>query len=344
MSAKAERRPPETMPSSSRRDEVESGAESVRSVAKAVDIAYIRFHVPDIAKARAFMEDFGLSTSEARAPGGAGLVYGHAYGDAGGPFIYAAEEGDARFVGVGLDVASRHDLEALAAMEGASPIEPIGAPGDGERVRFIDPNGYEVDAVFGRAASGRASVSPLPAYNMNKETPRVGEAVRVSRGPSRVRRLGHCLLYAGDFRESEAWYKTRFGFLTSDEFFVPGAPDSAGAFMRCDLGDTPSDHHTLALMESEMIGVNHTAFEVDDWDAVMLGHSHLAKAGHRQHWGVGRHFLGSQVFDYWEDPFGNTFEHYTDGDVFDASAPPNKQPIDMVTGVQWGQLHESLRE
>jgi hypothetical protein len=30
---------------------------------------------------------------------------------------------------------------------------------------------------------------------------------------------------------------------------------------------------------------------------------------------VGRHILGSQVFDYWHDPSRFKIEHYADGDV-----------------------------
>ena len=57
------------------------------------------------------------------------------------------------------------------------------------------------------------------------------------------------------------WYKDRFGFITSDEIQL--APDfSLGAFMRCDRGEEPTDHHTLFLMQSPKgPGFNHAAFE-----------------------------------------------------------------------------------
>ena len=41
-------------------------------------------------------------------------------------------------------------------------------------------------------------------------------------------------------------------------------------------------------------------------------------------WGVGRHLLGSQMYDYWRDTHGFTHEHWTDGDLLDASIPENK--------------------
>ena len=31
----------------------------------------------------------------------------------------------------------------------------------------------------------------------------------------------------------------------------------------------------------------------------------LAARGYPHAWGVGRHILGSQIFDYWRDPFGH---------------------------------------
>ena len=50
----------------------------------------------------------------------------------------------------------------------------------------------------------------------------------------------------------------------------------------------------------------------------MAGHEHLRERGYAHHWGVGRHVLGSQIYDYWRDPFGNVVEHWTDGDLFNA--------------------------
>ena len=57
----------------------------------------------------------------------------------------------------------------------------------------------------------------------------------------------------------------------------------------------------------------------------------------RQHyWGMGRHFLGSQVFDYWLDINGNEFEHYTDGDVFTGNRETAYHPLDPGNIYAWG--------
>lgn len=61
--------------------------------------------------------------------------------------------------------------------------------------------------------------------------------------------------------------------------------------------------------------MHHTSFEVEDFDTQVMGHQWLAEHGHYALWGVGRHILGSQIFDYWRDPSGFTIEHYADGDL-----------------------------
>jgi hypothetical protein len=143
---------------------------------------------------------------------------------------------------------------------------------------------------------------------------------------------------------SEDWYKARFGFITSDE--IEMAPGMAlGAFMRCDRGDTPTDHHTLFLLQSPNgPGFNHAAFEVAGFDDLMRGHTHLKRSKRQAAWGVGRHILGSQIFDYWKDPWGHEVEHWTDGDVFTAADGSNKATLQDLLSVQWGPLHPMMAQ
>jgi hypothetical protein len=53
-------------------------------------------------------------------------------------------------------------------------------------------------------------------------------------------------------------------------------------------------------------------------------------------WGIGRHVLGSQLFDYWYDDDGFEFEHYTDGDVFTADREPHYVPFTPGSIWAWG--------
>jgi hypothetical protein len=112
--------------------------------------------------------------------------------------------------------------------------------------------------------------------------------------------------------------------------------EAVGAFMRLDRGAQPTDHHTLFLLGTGKPAFHHAAFEVLDLDDLMAGHAHLAAKTRQPYWGVGRHLLGSQIFDYWRDPWGHTVEHWTDGDVFDASWGSHRASVEELFGVQWG--------
>ncbi len=107
--------------------------------------------------------------------------------------------------------------------------------------------------------------------------------------------------------------------------------------MRLDLGDTPADHHTMALVQTFRAALSHCAFEVVDVDAIGMGQRVLRERGRKHAWGMGRHILGSQIFDYWSDPWGTHHEHYCDGDVFTADAPTGIHPFSAESMAQWGQ-------
>ncbi len=304
------------------------------SITRAEDIAHVRFAAPDLGAMRRFLEDFGLDCHEQD-----GILYGR--GSDGAPFVHATERGDASFAGLAFRVPDLADLEALAAAEGV-PVEPLPAPGGGHRVRLTDPDGNRVEAVAGqRFDTPRDPASEAP-FNSAAHRRRLRAPVRVAPGPSHVRRLGHAVLNVADFRRSEAWYKERFGFITSDE--IEAAPGVAiGAFMRCDRGDVPTDHHTLFLAQLPPgPGFNHAAFEVEGLDDLMAGHAHLKGEGRSAAWGVGRHILGSQIFDYWRDPWGHELEHWTDGDLFSAADGSRLSTIRELLDVQWGAPFPAL--
>ena len=296
---------------------------------KIEDIAFVRFRVPDLAQMRGFLEDFGLAVASQDAH----RIVSRGAGPS--PVLHIAELGEPGFAGLGLKAASLADLEALAAAEGVAVL-PFDAPGGGLAATRQDPDGHRIEVVAGQAP---ADPLPLPArepWNAAAGHRRLRQTRRVAPGPAHVVRLGHCVLNVSDFRASERWYKDRFGFITSDEIAL--TPEfSVGAFLRCDRGDTPTDHHTLFLVQSPKgPGFNHAAFEVADLDDLMAGHQRLKDAGRAAEWGVGRHILGSQVFDYWRDPWGHTLEHWTDGDLFTATDGSNTASLADLMGVQWG--------
>jgi catechol 2,3-dioxygenase-like lactoylglutathione lyase family enzyme len=302
----------------------------VMSTIKIDDIAHVRFRAPDLGRMQAFLSNFGLTTLTA----GGDILYARAAGPA--PFVHVTELGEPGFTALGLRARDMGDLERFAQIEGAS-LEAPDAPGGGALVRLTDPDGHCVEVVAGQTACDPLPVPVRAPLNAVGAHARKRATKRISSGPAHVIRLGHAVLNVSDFRASEAWYKERFGFITSDEIAL-SADFSIGAFLRCDRGDALTDHHTLFLLQaSGPPGLNHAAFEVLDIDDLMAGHAALHAAKHQPHWGVGRHILGSQVFDYWRDPWGHTLEHWTDGDVFSAADGSNTATLQDLIGVQWGQ-------
>ena len=108
------------------------------------------------------------------------------------------------------------------------------------------------------------------------------------------------------------------------------------SFIRCDRGDTPSDHHTLAMMLGPRNRYVHSAYQVADLDALAAGGEYLRGQGFRHSWGIGRHIEGSQIFDYWRDPDGLLVEHFADGDLFDSTLEPGWSPMTASGLAQWG--------
>ena len=297
---------------------------------KAESLTALVFERPDLDAAERFLVDFGFVVVE-RTPD---VLFARATDSA--PYCYRVNRGPkARFVGLMLSVGSHADLGALARLSGASAITVADGPGGGERVRLVDPSGFVVDAIFGQEpAAPLPHRAPLPC-NLGLEHSRVNAGQRAPAEPPEVLRLGHVLLEVADYRATTDWYTQHFGLIPSDVQVLPdGSP--AVTFFRLDRGSTPSDHHTVAIVQGFAAAYGHSAYEVVDADAVGMGQRVLRERGYRHAWGIGRHVLGSQIFDYWNDPWGAKHEHYCDGDVFTADAPTGVSPVSREAMAQWG--------
>lgn len=299
---------------------------------RAQALSHLIFVRPDLDRAEAFLADFGLITAGRDAD----ALYMRGTGPA--PYCYMVRRGAApAFAGFGFDMASKADLTTLSRLPGASAIEAVDSPGGGWRVVLTDPSGFRVEAVC-----GREPVPPLPhrpplVMNLAGATPRINDTQRPPVAPPEIVRLGHVVLDLADYQATAAWYTRHFGLIPSDVQVLPdGAP--AVAFLRLDRGAEPVDHHTLALVQGFMPAFNHAAFEVVDADAVGMGNRVLRDRGWRHAWGIGRHVLGSQIFDYWQDPWDSKHEHYCDGDVFTADRPTGIHAVSRAAMSQWGPV------
>jgi catechol 2,3-dioxygenase-like lactoylglutathione lyase family enzyme len=300
-------------------------------VVKAVDFLWGRLRSPDLDQAEEFLTAFGLvraaRTKDKLFMRGTDPVH----------HIHVTELGPSKFMGFGYLAASEDDLKKAAKAPGASGVEQIDEPGGGKRVRLTDPQGYQIELVH-----GLENVPKLPvrktAMNWGEEKKRrAGELCRVPKGPSQVKRAGHGVVMSTDISSTLKWYRETLGFLVSDDVYEGDKSNVIGSFNRLDRGDDYVDHHVFFCLAGPKNGLNHLSFEVRDFDDVMLGQEHLKAAGKYKHvWGVGRHVLGSQIYDYWYDPWGRVHEHWTDTDVLNARTPANHVSAEDGLLSQWG--------
>jgi len=299
---------------------------------KAQRLAYLLFERPDLEEAERFLTDFGLTVCHRSH----NMLFFRATDSA--PFCYGIRKANkAAFAGFGFEVSNRGALKALTEVEGASQILDAPYPGGGQLVRLRDPSGFLVEAIC-----NQQTVAPIPSrstltFNFNLGRSRINQTQRPPMAAPDVLRLGHVVIEVADFQDTSAWYTQHFGLIPSDVQVLPdGSP--AVVFFRLDLGDTPADHHTLAMAQGFMPCYSHSAYELADTDAVGMGQQIMREKQWDHAWGIGRHILGSQIFDYWQDPWGAKHEHYCDGDLFTADQPMGVHPVSRDAMSQWGQV------
>lgn len=300
---------------------------------KLADVAYVAYEVPDLGLIQRFLTDFGMKetarSDEALYMRGTGPSH----------HIYVARKGaEARFLGGAFTVADAAEFERAAGIPGASPTTNIGEPGGGRRISLTTPNGYDIWLEHGVEALPELPVRPSFQLNSADTHNRKNVPVRQPTESVPVLRIGHFVLWVEDVAAEVAWFTEHFAMTPSDHICMPGDPDPIvlGTFLRHDRGAEFVEHHLLLITKSEKRGCHHSSFEVADLDAVQAGHDHLVAQGWSLDAGVGRHMLGSLIYDYWLDPFGQRIEHYTDTDMLNDAWKPVFFVGTADETTQWG--------
>lgn len=302
------------------------------SIIKVKDIAYGRLCSPDLDKQEEFLTEFGMVRVERTND----ALYMR--GTDPDQYLHVTHKGEPAFVGFAYDATSEEDLDLLSKAPGASGVESMDEPGGGKRVRLTEPNGYQIEVVYGRDKH-----EPIPVkfqkLNMGPESNnRAGEMMRIHTGPSRVKRIGHGVMGATNLKETVAWFREMLGFIGTDDVYAGEQGNIIGSFNRCDQGDEYVDHHVFFCIQSDKSGLNHFSFEVADVDDVFTGHEYLQKLDKYEHmWGLGRHLLGSQIYDYWGDPWGRVHEHWSDSDRLNLANGSNLISAEEGLTSQWGE-------
>ncbi len=303
------------------------------AVGRAVELAFLRWEKRDLTHLERFWRDFGLhiaSRSDER------IV---ARGTQASACIAIATRGaQDRFIGPAFRMADDTSLERYVRDHGAKWLAPEVIPGGGKGVELTDPSGRSLWLLQGQSGvQALPTRAPLVAdMNTAAHAPRVNRTMRPPIEPAHVVRLGHVVFQTVDFAGMVDWYQRVLGIIPTDvQYLADGSPTLA--FCRLNLGDQPADHHTLVLVGGIEEKYEHSAYEVIDLDALGQGQQVLRAQGHKHMWGIGRHVLGSQLFDYWFDPDGFEYEHYTDGDLFTADFETAYTPLSFGSIWAWGQ-------
>ncbi len=270
----------------------------------------IVFGVTDMAAARRFLDDWGLSQVSindnrlvySTRDGTEVSVRPHDAGD-----LPAAIESGNTVREVVWGAANEKELEKILGRLRSVKGFHIGADG---LPRVVDPNGltlaFRISKRVPVAATPTLPNAPGVHNRVNQRSPVVSQAYPIN--------IGHVVVFAGDFTAMRAFYTEALGFFVSDEY--PGH----GVFTRCqEIGD----HHNLFMLNRPgRPGINHVAFTVTDIHEVIGGGIAMSQKGWKTEIGPGRHPISSAYFWYFENPLGAPVEYYADEDYCTADWKP----------------------
>jgi catechol 2,3-dioxygenase-like lactoylglutathione lyase family enzyme len=301
-------------------------------VIKVLDLAWLEFEKPDLDGTELFARAFGLVTASRTA--NELQLRGT---DVGSACVVVRRGTRSRYVGAAFRAADAADVMRLADATGAR-VDKLPESIGGLTVDLTDPSGVPVRVVAGTHELTALPAPPTQEFNFGHEVRRANATQRPLRAPAKVRRLGHVVMQTPKYLETLDWYLEHLGLIVSDFKYYEGQRDRGPTmgFIRCDRGETPTDHHTLAMALGPRKKYLHSAFQVADLDALAAGGEYLREHGFHRSWGIGRHIEGSQIFDYWRDPDGLMVEHFADGDLFDNTLEPGWSPMTASGLAQWG--------
>ncbi len=257
------------------------------------------YTVPDIDVAARFYQAFGLDIVRA----GRQIqlrTFGHPH-----PWATVVEAGlkkRLQYVRYGIHAT---DLDAFRERIGAHgvaceahPLAQAHTDKGAGSLWLHDPDGTPIELVVADKVSPSS-----PTLPSSDPTPAAGVGAAPSRSrvqPVRPRYLSHILQFTPDVRRMQAFCEQVLGLRLSDR------SADVIAFLHTPHG---SDHHLVAFAKSHAPGLHHSSWDVGSVDEVGKGMEQMRNAGWGAGWGVGRHVLGSNFFNYVKDPWGSYCEY-----------------------------------
>ena len=274
------------------------------------NLQHVGLEVPDIDRALSFYTDAGLERLE-RGNYGVARCAGRDQDQ-----VVFVEGPRRRLHHVSFGTTEAGSAAIIARLEGDGHTvldAPNETPEPGIWVR--DPDGVLVNVKVADAAPSRGGPDAIdnpPDWLVNVPGHYYRQGLRAAPPhdtPVQPCRLGHVLQFTTDIEAKIDFYTRLLGMKVSDRI-GPGI-----AFMYIPGG---SDHHVVALAQSDAPGLHHASFEMGNVDEIGLEAAHMIDKGHRHHWGFGRHVVGSNFFTYFRDPWDGLVEFFSDIDYIPA--------------------------
>ena len=145
---------------------------------------------------------------------------------------------------------------------------------------------------------------------------------------ARPARLAHLALFTSNVSRAVDFHQRALGVMVSDR---------ARELIAFTFAPHGSDHHLLAFLKSNGPGLHHCSWDVLSIGSIGLAAERLRGAGYSHQWGLGRHVLGSNYFNYISDRWGQWWEHISDIDYIPKDTQWDGGNYDEVDGFYlWG--------
>lgn len=241
--------------------------------------SHIGLRVPDVGTSTEFYgRVLGLVPQGSLPDGGRRLGWG------GGHHVLDLLPGEAGLDHIGFEVRDRGGLDAVGTRlhDAGLAVSPLDASyfdeGDtaATGLRCADPEGITV--------------------HLHGPVRREGEhSANTGRRPIKYQ---HVTLGTSDVVATAAFYVDVLGFRVSDQL-----ADGGFAWLRSNR-----DHHTLAVVGSGRVGLDHYSFDLAEWEDFKAWCDRLTEEGVDVVWGPGRHGPGNNLFVFFDDPAGHHIE------------------------------------
>ncbi|NML43892.1 metapyrocatechase [Ramlibacter sp. G-1-2-2] len=256
------------------------------------------FSVPDLEAARRFYTAFGL---EVRQVGERLDLYTAGHPHCWGSVHASGAPKHLEYVSYGVYAEDLPALRERIERHGLG-CEPHPLS-DGSGLWLRNPDGTPLQLVVAPKVSPSAKSRPSPRASVA-----AGQGAAPARSqvqPVRPRALSHVLFFTPDVERMLRFSTDILGLRLSDR------SQDLIAFLH---GAHGSDHHLVAFAKSHAPGLHHSSWDVGSLDDVGSGAEQMRTAGFDRGWGLGRHVLGSNYFQYVRDPWGSYAEYSFDID------------------------------